>query len=118
MYDEYGTRALNILFEDGEQYCKEWYTVYVSQNFINYILALWIAIVNWSIQEIFNCKSKNFLSFLIDTGQFRNTKNITDNYIYRTLTITIFQYFNNAIMFLFAFHNFFSEPDSTKLFRG
>ena len=59
-----------------------------------------------------------FLSFLIDTGQFRNTKNITDNYIYRTLTITIFQYFNNAIMFLFAFHNFFSEPDSTKLFRG
>lgn len=48
-FEKYGTRSLGILFEDGEQYCKEWYTVYVSQNFINYILALWIALVNWSI---------------------------------------------------------------------
>jgi hypothetical protein len=49
MYTKYSSRALNIMFEDGEQYCKEWYTVYVSQNFINIILALWIALVNWSI---------------------------------------------------------------------
>lgn len=56
MYTRYGAKALLILFEDGEQYCKEWYTVYISENFINIILALWIATVNWCIQEIFNCK--------------------------------------------------------------
>jgi hypothetical protein len=25
---------------------------------------------------------------------------------------------NNAIMFIFAYHNFVSEPDSKKLFQG
>jgi hypothetical protein len=103
----YGNKALNILFEDGEKYCQEWYTVYVSQNFINIILALWIALVNWGIQEIFNYM-----------GKLRNTKNITDNYIYRTLTICIFQYINNAIMFLFAYHTFSEEIDNEKLFQG
>jgi hypothetical protein len=60
MYGNYGTKALQILFEDGERYCQQWYTIYVSQNFINIILALWIALVNWSIQEIFNCKYYKF----------------------------------------------------------
>jgi hypothetical protein len=44
------------MFEDGEQYCKEWYTVYISKSFINILLAVWIALGNWFIQEIFNCK--------------------------------------------------------------
>jgi hypothetical protein len=60
MYDKYDIKSLNIIFENGEAYCKEWYVVYFSQGYINFLLALWIAFGNWCIQEIFNRKF-NFL---------------------------------------------------------
>lgn len=56
MYLRYDQKALKIQFENGEQYCKEWFIVYISQGTVNFLLALWIAFGNWCIQEIFNCK--------------------------------------------------------------
>lgn len=45
-------------------------------------------------------------------GKFRNTKNVSDNFTYRTVTIFIFQYINNALMFLFAYHNMFLPSET------
>lgn len=108
---------MKILFEDGEAYCKEWFIVYISQGYVNFLLALWIAFGNWCIQEIFNCKY--FLFYLMSNfvlvavmGKFRNTKNVSDNFTYRTVTIFIFQYINNALMFLFAYHNMFLPSET------
>lgn len=96
MYELYELKSLNMLFKNGEAYCRSWYIVYFSQDYVNFLQALWIAFGNWAIQEIFNIM-----------GQYRNTKNVSDNYTYRTVTIFIFQYINNAVMFVFAYHNFF-----------
>lgn len=49
MYKTYNQQALKILFEDGEAYCKEWFIVYISQGYVNFLLALWIAFGNWCI---------------------------------------------------------------------
>jgi len=50
MYDIYDTDALKITFEDGEQYCKNWYTQYVFADYVTFIQAAWIAIVNYVVQ--------------------------------------------------------------------
>lgn len=51
-------------------------------------------------------------------GRYRNTKNVSDNFTYRTVTIFIFQYINNALMFLFAYHNMFLPSDVQSNFVG
>jgi hypothetical protein len=50
MYDLYDTQALKIKFEDGEQYCKNWYTQFFFADYVNFIQAAWIAIVNYVVQ--------------------------------------------------------------------
>ena len=43
-------------------------------------------------------------------GTKRKTKNVSDNYIYRALTIFITQYINTAILFMLAYHSFVQDP--------
>ena len=49
-------KANLILFEDGEQHCKSWYRIYAYEKYINVILSLYIAIVNFILQEVFDGK--------------------------------------------------------------
>ena len=62
-------------------------------------LAVYIAMVNWLLQEVFD--------FI---GKRRSTKNITDNYFYRMLSIFVSQYINTAILYIFAYHSFAADP--------
>lgn len=54
--------------------------------------------VNYILQEVFD-----------DIGKRRNTKNISDNYILRTLTMFLCQYINTAILYTFAYHSFMAD---------
>lgn len=56
MYTIYGSNALTILFEDGEQYCKEWYFSYFFTEYVGFMLAAFIAIVNYTVQQVFEGK--------------------------------------------------------------
>lgn len=77
-YDAYGFSSTKVLFADGEQHCKEWYQLYSLQDYVPLFLAIFIALVNWLLQEVFDY-----------IGKKRNTKNLVDNHIYRTVTIFV-----------------------------
>ena len=97
-FDKYHTAATKITFEDGEQYCKEWYLLYGLQDYVIIFLAVYIALVNWLLQEVFDFIGKN-----------RSTKNITDNYYYRMVSIFVTQYINTAILYVMAYHSFAAD---------
>lgn len=50
IYDNYGTNGLKITFEDGEQYCKSWYISFFFTDYVNFIQAAWVAVVNYVVQ--------------------------------------------------------------------
>ena len=56
MFDLYSTNALKITFEDGEQYCKNWYITYFFTDYVNFMQAAWVAVVNYVVQQTFNSK--------------------------------------------------------------
>jgi hypothetical protein len=43
-------------------------------------------------------------------GKLRSTKNITDNYFYRMVSIFVSQYINTAILYILAYHSFTADP--------
>jgi len=53
MFDIYDESAVKIIFPDGEQYCKEWYDVYIQSEFTAPFLGAWIALTNIAITIIF-----------------------------------------------------------------
>ena len=61
-------------------------------------MAVYIAMVNWILQEVFDY-----------IGKLRNTKNISDNYVYRMVSIFLSQYFNTAILYILAYHSFVAD---------
>jgi len=50
MFDMYSNNGLKITFEDGNQYCKQWYISYFFSDYVNFIQAAWVAIVNYAVQ--------------------------------------------------------------------
>lgn len=56
MFDKYGNKSLKITFEDGEQYCKNWSVSFFFTDYVNFIQAAWVAIVNYVVQQVFNGK--------------------------------------------------------------
>ena len=56
MYDIYGLDSIDLLFEDGSKYCQTWYFSYFFTEYINFILAGFIAVVNYIIQQTFEGK--------------------------------------------------------------
>ena len=64
MYDIYGLDAIDLLFEDGSKYCQTWYFSYfftdmkkkLTTEYINFILAGFIAVVNYIVQQTFEGK--------------------------------------------------------------
>jgi hypothetical protein len=47
---------MKILFDDGDQHCLDWYRIHFFQDYINFLLSFYIAIVNWILQEVFDGK--------------------------------------------------------------
>jgi hypothetical protein len=50
MYDRYGTSSIKLTFIDGVQYCKDWYVTFFSTDYVNFLQAAWVAVVNYSVQ--------------------------------------------------------------------
>ena len=48
-FDLYESAALKITFEDGEQYCKNWYASIQYTNYVIFLQTIWISIVNYSV---------------------------------------------------------------------
>lgn len=95
MYDIYGFKSTSLLFEDGEKYCRTWYFSYFFTEYINFILAAFIAVVNYIVQQTFE-----------EIGKKRITKNVSDNHEFRMLSVACLQYFNMQTALIMAYMNF------------
>jgi hypothetical protein len=58
MYNTYGDSGYKLIFGDGEQYCRQWYSVYSQNQYQSEILGCWIAVTNILLQIIFKYVSQ------------------------------------------------------------
>ena len=101
MYDLYGEPGTKIIFPDGQQYCKDWFTVYDESQFYSPGLGAWIALTNIAITIIFQF-----------FGKYKRGKDSSENYQTIAFQIFITMYFNTAILLLIA-HNSFLQSHTT-----
>lgn len=77
------------------------YLADIIQNHNNWIISLFVAVMNWIIQLVLNY-----------IGVRRYTKNVADNHIYRTLTIAIAQIINVIVVYGLAYNSFVAASDA------
>lgn len=53
MFITYGEPGYNMIFPDGNQYCKEWHNTFSLSHYLSVTLGCWIALTNIAFTEIF-----------------------------------------------------------------
>lgn len=91
MYDIYGMDALKILFPDGEQYCKDWYSIFFQTRFITLAVGLWIGLTNFFI---------TLLCILV--GKYKYGNDTSDQHEFTTWNIALSHYLNTALIVMLA----------------
>lgn len=76
MYELYDDRALKITFEDGYQYCKDWYPHFFFQDYSSLTIGVYIVVMNLVIQYLFNYLGRN-----------KKARTTADRYIYQAISI-------------------------------
>jgi hypothetical protein len=101
MYDQYGSPALRILFPDGEQYCKDWYGIYVQTQWCTLAVGLWIGLTNFFITLI-----------CIFMGRFKVGNDTSDKHEFTTWNIALSHYLNTALIVMLAQNCFVWSEDT------
>lgn len=52
LFEQYGEKALKVIFADGQQYCKDWHYVFIQGYFTGPAIGAWIAVGNIFITVI------------------------------------------------------------------
>ena len=91
MYDQYGQAALKILFPDGEQYCKDWYRIFVQTQYCTLAVGIWIGLTNF------------FITLLcIYLGRLKHGNDTSDKHEFTTWNIALSHYLNTALIVMLA----------------